>query len=123
MLYDVRMNSLRVSVSMLILTTVCTISQAQLGQIKGQLPPNQPTLQPQQKPDELTPNTCPLSLLSSAQSGKAFKSRFASNLVSATDGALHTSAEPVAGLDEGTQARSESLPQAPAPQTAKLHLS
>jgi type IV secretory pathway VirB10-like protein len=52
-----------------------------------------------------------------AEKAIAFKARFASNLVSATDGASHPSAEST-DLAENAPARPPSLPQIPATQTA-----
>jgi type IV secretion system protein TrbI len=52
-----------------------------------------------------------------AEKALAFKSRFASNLVSAEDGAPHASAES-ADLSEDTPAHSSSLPPTPQPQAA-----
>ena len=52
-----------------------------------------------------------------AERALAFKARFASNLVSANDGASRPLAE-ASGTSEDTSARSSSLPQAPAAQVA-----
>ena len=52
-----------------------------------------------------------------AEKALAFKARFASNLVSADDGASHPSSETV-GLAENTAARSLSLPQTPQTRSA-----
>jgi type IV secretory pathway VirB10-like protein len=52
-----------------------------------------------------------------AEKALAFKSRFASNLVSTDDGASHPSSEPVS-LGESAAARSSSLPPAPPTQAA-----
>jgi type IV secretion system protein VirB10 len=55
--------------------------------------------------------------IADAEKAMAFKARFASNLVSADDGAAHPSAES-SGASDNAPARSASLPQTPAPQTA-----
>ncbi|HMH15301.1 MAG TPA: TrbI/VirB10 family protein [Edaphobacter sp.] len=58
------------------------------------------------------PATPPSDPVADAEKALAFKSRFASNLVSAEESASHPSAEPV-GLSEGGAARSSSLPPIP----------
>ena len=63
------------------------------------------------------PTEPPRDPVADAEKALAFKARFASNLVSAGDGASHPSAD-TAGLGESTPARSLSLPQAPATQPA-----
>jgi type IV secretion system protein TrbI len=55
--------------------------------------------------------------IADAEKAMAFKARFASNLVSADDGASHPSAESVS-LGESTAARSSSLPPTPPTQAA-----
>jgi type IV secretion system protein TrbI len=55
--------------------------------------------------------------IADAEKAMAFKARFASNLVSADNGASHPSAEP-ASLGESTPARSSSLPPTPPTQAA-----
>ena len=55
--------------------------------------------------------------IADAEKAMAFKARFASNLVSADNGASHPSAEP-ASLGESTAARSSSLPPTPPTQAA-----
>jgi type IV secretion system protein VirB10 len=63
------------------------------------------------------PTEPPSDPVADAEKAMAFKSRFASNLVSADDGASHSSAES-ADLSEGTPARSSSLPPTPPTQAA-----
>ena len=68
---------------------------------------------------QLPPDTePPRDPIADAEKAMAFKARFASNLVSADDGAAHPSAEPT-GASDNAPARSSSLPpQAAATQTA-----
>jgi type IV secretion system protein TrbI len=63
------------------------------------------------------PAAPPSDPVADAEKALAFKSRFASNLVSTDDGASHPSAEPVS-LGESAAARSSSLPPAPPTQAA-----
>jgi type IV secretory pathway VirB10-like protein len=63
------------------------------------------------------PAAPPSDPVADAEKALAFKSRFASNLVSADDAASHPSAEPVS-LGESAAARSSSLPPAPPTQAA-----
>ena len=63
------------------------------------------------------PTEPPRDTVADAEKALAFKSRFASNLVSADAGASQPSAEPV-GLSESTAARSSSLPPTPPTQAA-----
>jgi len=63
------------------------------------------------------PTEPPRDQVADAEKALAFKSRFASNLVSSDAGASQPSAEPV-GLSESTAARSSSLPPTPPTQAA-----
>ncbi|WP_158822528.1 TrbI/VirB10 family protein [Granulicella sp. S156] len=85
-------------------TNVPTSQPAGVAAPAAQLPP----------PAAVEPPRDPIA---DAEKAMAFKSRFASNLVSADDGASHPSAEPVS-LGESTAARSSSLPPSPPTQAA-----
>src|SRR3984957_17114893 len=72
---------------------------------------------PMQPNGAVNGTAAPSDPVADAEKVLAFKSRFASNLVSADDGASHPSAEPVS-LGESTAARSSSLPPTPPTQAA-----
>ncbi|MCU1322202.1 MAG: hypothetical protein JWM43_1851 [Acidobacteriaceae bacterium] len=96
--------------------------QAQRAENNGAAPvANAPTVQAggvappvTQLPPAAPPPSDPVA---DAEKAIAFKARFASNLVSANDGASHPSAEPV-DFSGSTPARPSSTPQAPATQPA-----
>jgi type IV secretion system protein TrbI len=85
-------------------TNAPTVQTAGAASPAAQLPPPS-TTEPPRDP------------IADAEKAMAFKARFASNLVSADDGASHPSAEPVS-LGDSTTARSSSLPTTPPTQTA-----
>ena len=100
------------------------MAQRTMGTNNAVTPTGAPATQPTQPNGSTVPMTPlppppepPRDPVADAEKAMAFKARFASNLVSAEDGASRPLAD-ASGIAEGTPARSPSGPQAPAAQTA-----